>query len=357
MNRLWTLLVVLCGGEAWGSFGQQTTDRRMRFVAGANYIHDFNSRHNLRVGASVSWDRDRFGLASYDTLQRTETSVALSLFYTLKWKKSRLETGAKLEWLRTDYEGWKHNDFLPLPVANWEWQPGKKHNLQLSWTYQRQAPTLSQWLPWLLRSSTFQSVCQTILPEYTLAETLPLDGRDAFDATGGTDIYLAPLSSNLKLTGGVSLSNYDYVLTDVGRLPYRSLGYHVGAQLKSSFIGAFNFDVGGNFQHTRNRSTQISVSAVSGFANLYVQKGRWRAQAHGDLCRWAGDSRKAKTYGFVDAEVSFEAVRNRLTLIVRGENLLDTDTYVEESVDEFSHTVASYRLQPRRILFLAQLRF
>ena len=364
-NRLWTAAVGWVygrapqhygvdsldtdGGEAWGSFGQQTTDRRMRFVAGANYIHDFNSRHNLRVGASVSWDRDRFGLASYDTLQRTETSVALSLFYTLKWKKSRLETGAKLEWLRTDYEGWKHNDLLPLPVANWEWQPGKKHNLQLSWTYQRQAPTLSQWLPWLLRSSlssyrkgsgsvkdftnqvlrlsyrygnwsdlfvghilltylrssTFQSVCQTILPEYTLAEALPLDGRDAFDATGGADIYLAPLSSNLKLTGGVSLSNYDYVLTDVGRLPYRSLGYHVGAQLKSSFIGAFNFDVGGNFQHTRNRSTQISVSAASGFANLYVQKGRWRAQAHGDLCRWTGDSRKAKTYGFVDAEVSF----------------------------------------------------
>lgn len=50
-------------------------------------------------------------------------------------------------------------------------------------------------------------------------------------------------------------------------------------------------------------------------------------------------------------------MRNRLTLIARGENLLDTDTYVEESVDEFSHTVASYRLQPRRILFLAQLRF
>ena len=99
------------------------------------------------------------------------------------------------------------------------------------------------------------------------------------------------------------------------------------------------------------------ITMVIAFANLYVQAGRWRAQAHGDLCRWTGDGSSADTYAFVDMEVSYEVWRNRLTLFVRGENLLGADTYVEESFDETSHTYGVYRLHPRRVMFLAMFRF
>lgn len=286
-------------------------------------------------------------------------------------------------------------------MASWEWTPGRKHNLKAQWTFRRQTPGLYEWLPWTVRSSLnayqrgsgstrllsdqlmslsyqyggwsdlfvgnvfltylhsprYLSVRQDIHPEYILTETLPMEGRDAFTASGSTDFYLGPLSSNLKLSGGISLSSYDYVRADAGRLPYRQVSCQAGLQLKSSFQGAFNYDLGASYLHRRNRSADTRVAAVTAFANLYVQAGRWRAQAHGDLCRWTGRGSSADTYAFVDAEVSYEVWRNRLTLFVRGENLLGADTYVEESFDETSHTQGVYHLQPRRVMFLAMFRF
>ncbi len=416
-NRLWEAAVSWVYGRAPQQYGvdsltteseiptdrfeQQTTDRRMRLTGGVSYLHALNPHHSLRTNVMFHWDQDRFGLAAFDTLQLTETSLALSLFYTWKLRKARLETGAQLEWLRTDYNGLLRNDVLLQPVASWEWMPGRKHNLKVQWTFRRQTPDLHEWLPWTVRGSLnayqrgsgntrllsdqvmslsykyggwsdlfvgnvfltyvhsprYLSVQQDIHPEYILTETLPLEGRDAFTASGSTDFYLNSLSSNLKLSGGVGVSSYDYVRVDAGKLPYNNVSYRVGLQLKSSFQGAFNYDLGGNYLHRRNRSANTRVAAVTAFANLYVQAGRWRAQAHGDLCRWTGDGSSADTYAFVDMEVSYEVWRNRLTLFVRGENLLGADTYVEESFDETSHTYGVYRLHPRRVMFLAMFRF
>lgn len=84
-------------GTPTNRFGQQTTDRRMHLTAGVSYLHAFSPRHSLRINTTFRWDRDRFGLAALDTLQLTETSLALNLFYTWKLSKARLEAGTKLE--------------------------------------------------------------------------------------------------------------------------------------------------------------------------------------------------------------------------------------------------------------------
>lgn len=204
----------------------------------------------------------------------------------------------------------------------------------------------------------FLSTNRIIEQDYSQSEKILIKNKDLLSLNTDLNYYFKFITSNLKLNLGYSKSNFKNKVNSSNLREVTSSSYDYGVELRSSFIGAFNFHIGTNWTSSQTKtSLKNSYTDNVSFLNLSaVFNDKFDITAKSERY-YFGNLKKDKSYYFLDVEVRYKLIKDRLTLGLSGKNLFDTKTFRRYSISDIGTTVSEYRLLPRYVLLKAEIRF
>ena len=173
------------------------------------------------------------------------------------------------------------------------------------------------------------------------------------------DRYCKTISSNLKLNFGGSSSNYKNIINNSALREVKINTLNYGFELHSGFRGFFNFHLGTKWDYTEIKSTsKNSFTDNMTFLDLSLvinKKVNFKIQT--ERYYFGNLEKQNNKYYFVDIEARYNVKDNKLAFSISGNNLLNTETYRNYSINDISITKTEYKLQPRYILLKIEFRF
>ncbi len=206
------------------------------------------------------------------------------------------------------------------------------------------------------RNHDFFSTSTVLAQNYIQSEKALFKDRELLNVTSNIDRFIPIISSNLKLSLGYSQTNYKNIVNDVLR-KVTSNHYSLGFELRSAFLGFFNYHLGSKWstsviQTTSSNSFTNNMTFIdilfklSNTSNIQIQSERYFFGNTGD-----------NIYYFLDMDWKYIIKPNKLTLTLSGRNLLDTDSFRTASITDISALTTEYNLIPRYVLLKAEYRF
>lgn len=389
-------------------FKQGSTSKKQQSGVKINYLHRFNNKHMLEshIGIRTGVDEinvsDNFtGLGNAKCMRIKAWNYFGGLLYRFSGKKFSLTGGSTLNYRNVHLTN--EDTYLWLtPFCMWEWKPGKRHKLNFSWIYKHDYPSVAEIFPYTVRNSLnisssgaddikllshwlfdlnyqyggwtdnllanvnltflknerYYSSDFYITQDQMYVKKIPLKNKKGADLSGYVNYYISPLSSNIKLSGGVDYINYQYLINQSGSQSYKSIGYTCGLSAKSAFTGIFNFEAGSTYTRKILVDEDTYITKNNLYAALILSEERWNVDVHAEYSRWKGGVHSLSSYYcFLDAEIQYILKPGKWTVSLKGENLLNVNTYVENSINEISQSKYESRLLPRKLLMSIEYKF
>ncbi len=389
-------------------FRQISNGKKRQVGVNAGNLHRFNSKHSMtgHIGMRIDIDEIHISGKSADSDNAGAFQIKAwdyygGLLYYFSGRKFSLTGGVELNYY--DVCGTNRNTYLWLnPFYMWEWKLGKKHKLSMSWMYRHKYPDLIDVFPYVIRNSLttgIRGANGVKTPSYQVLDLnyqygdwidnlltsvnfvflkdeqyysslfhvtqnemyitrIPLKNKYGGSLSGNMDYYVSPLSANIRLSGGMDYMRYQYMVDPLGLLPYKSVGYTFGLSIKSAFVGIFNFDAGGIY--ARKVLTDMGEYIVKSnlYADLIFAGERWGVEVHAEYSYWKGGTHSISSdYCFMDAKMHYVIVPDKWRISLKGENLLNVKTYVENSLNEISQSRYESKLLPRKVLMSIEYKF
>lgn len=215
-----------------------------------------------------------------------------------------------------------------------------------------------------IKNHDFFSTNATLAQNFNLSERILIQDQEMYMLNTTIDRYFKALSSNLKLKFNFTQSNFENFVNDSGRREIASSNYGYGAELRSGFIGKFNYHIGTEFRTFRVTSTQdaISVSNTNtdnfSFLDLsYVFTDNLNLSLVTERYYFGGLASGNNTYYFSDLTAMYNTPNKKFRFSLSGKNLFNTRTFTNFSISDISTTTTSFRLLPRIILASVDFKF
>lgn len=389
-------------------FKQGSASKKQQFGVKINHLHRFDNKHMLESHTGIRTDLDEINVSDNYTnsgnaklMQIKAWNYYGGLLYRFSSEKFSLTGGSTLNCCNVHLTN--ENTYLWLtPFCIWEWKPAKRHKLNFSWIYKHDYPSLTEIFPYTVRNSLnisssgadeikllshwlfdlnyqyggwtdnllananliflknerYYSSDFYITQDQMYVKKIPLKNKKGASLTGYVNYYISPLSSNIKLSGGVDYINYQYLINQSGSQPYKSIGYTCGLSAKSAFNGIFNFETGSTYTRKILANEDTCITKNNLYAALILSEERWNVDVYAEYSHWKGGIHSLSSrYCFLDAEIRYVLKPGKWTVSLKGENLLNVNTYVENSINEISQSKYESRLLPRKILMSIEYKF
>jgi hypothetical protein len=388
------------------AFYQAHTSRKQQFHLTASHTHRFENKHTLHFSLGVNRDADQLNVTKNNSgnaegLQIEQWDYRAVAYYKYANKRISLTGGINLD--NYHIQTVEMHSYLWLkPYFMLEWKPGKIHTLNTTWIYQNNYPPVSDIYPHTIRTSLtsttrgadiikpssthlmefnylygnwtenflaninllflkkgqYYSSEFHIMPNAVYMQRIPMKDSHAISLSGQVDYFVPLLSSNIKLSGSINQEQSQYAIKSLGTQNYRSTGYTSGISIKSALYGIFNFDAGGMFIHNRLSHRQDFQVRHTLYTDLILADKRWGISGHTEYsCRKGGVQSLSVRYCFVDMQMNYVLKPGKWILYLKGENLLNVKTYVENAFDEISESRYEAMLLPRKVLLSVEFKF
>lgn len=172
------------------------------------------------------------------------------------------------------------------------------------------------------------------------------------------DYYLKFISSNLKLDLGYTKTKFSNRVNDSRLREIKSIDFHYGFELRSGFSGVFDYHLGLKWKKQEVKTNlSNSFSDKAGFLNLFfVLNNKLDFQLQSDYYDF-GNLNNNISYIFLDMDLKYKIKKNKLTIGLKGNNLLNTKKIRDISINDTGTSTTQYTLIPRYVLLNAELRF
>ncbi|MDO5656624.1 MAG: carboxypeptidase-like regulatory domain-containing protein [Flavobacteriaceae bacterium] len=197
-----------------------------------------------------------------------------------------------------------------------------------------------------------------ITPDFTQTQNMLIKDRKLFSAFSSVDYFIKKWDGNMKLNVGYFQSDFKNSVnsSDLRIVETQNLSY--GLQYRSVFDGFFNFDAGTEWRQNKiSSSTDYSFTDHISFLDVILTFSEKLNLEISSERYTFGNFDSNKTYYFFDFDTRFRLIENKLTLMLSGKNLFNTDSFKSQSISDISITTTNYRLLPRYILLKAEYRF
>lgn len=195
-------------------------------------------------------------------------------------------------------------------------------------------------------------------PNYTLRNTIRIDGAETLIANLTMDRYLKFISTNLKLNFNYFKSEFKNSVNDSELRLVKNTSFEYGFELRSAFDGIFNYNLGTKWNRsvikTTDRFSNTNATSFIDFNfnfdnnfNVEIQSERY----------YFGSFDTKKSYYFLDLESKYKMQNTNITFTLSGKNLLNVRTFREVFISDISTSTTSYRLTPRFLLLGVDFRF
>lgn len=208
------------------------------------------------------------------------------------------------------------------------------------------------------KNHDFFSTNTMIEQNFTQAKKIRIKDREFININSKIDYYIKFISSNLKLDLGYTQTEFKNIINDSYFREILSKSYYYGLELRSGFKGIFNFHMGTKWSTTAIQTTvENSFTDNISFLDLYfIFNNRFDAQIQSERYHF-GNLNTDNTYYFLDIDLRYKWLENKLTLGLTGKNLFNTKTFRNYSISDIGTSTTTYRLLPRYILLKAEYRF
>ncbi|MEI7830745.1 MAG: hypothetical protein WCI31_13295, partial [Prolixibacteraceae bacterium] len=364
---------------------------------------------NLSSGLSIK-SNDNYLEAPYgfhNDLRYTTNDAYFKIEYRVGLKKIALLSSLDFHQLYNQLEkigSSRHqNPFFINPRAGMEWKINEKNSILASYSYNRKNATIQdvydQYINTGFRSFTkgtgnfnqlnlstallnytyggwgkksfanallmfsknhdYFSNNMLVSQNYTMSEKILVKNKIFILFSSNFDRYLKLISSTLKLNVGFSESNYENTVNGSDFRKVTTKNYNGGFELRSGFDGNFNYHFGSKWTYIEiiTNSKANSIDNLSFLDLTFAPGKKFEIQLETERYYFGSLDKENNKYYFLDLNFRYTALENKLSFTLSGQNLLDTKTFRNYSIDDISISRTEFRLLPRFILLKAEYRF
>ena len=208
------------------------------------------------------------------------------------------------------------------------------------------------------KNHDFFSTNTAIGQNFTQAEKILIKDREFISINSKLDYYFKFISSNLKIDLGYTQSEFKNIVNNSNLRLIISNNYNYGLELRSGFKGVFNYHIG-----TKWLTTEIEASVNNSFTDnvsfldlsfIFNKKLDFELQSER---YYFGNLQTDNTYYFLDFDLRYKLIENKLTLRLTGKNLFNTERFRNFSISDIGTSTTEYRLLPRFVLLKLEYRF
>ncbi len=226
--------------------------------------------------------------------------------------------------------------------------------------------TLGNWGDKLYAVTTFNyskdrdffSTQSQITPDFSASEIVKFSGRETISANTTIDRYIKPISSNIKLNLGVTNSTFKNIVNNLLKDVNNIYGRY-GLELRSGFLGAFNFHIGTNWISTETTSNTISFNAMrnTSFFDITINiNNQLNFSLQNERYFFKELENNNNEYYFSDFTVRYTPKSKKWNFMLSGQNLLNTKTFRDVFIDDITNSITKYSLRERTILLTVDFR-
>lgn len=132
-----------------------------------------------------------------------------------------------------------------------------------------------------------------------------------------------------------------------------------GAELRSGFRVFFNYHVGSRWNYNKVQTTfENSFTNNISFVDLSLMfSDKFNIQIQSERYFFGNLDSSNNKYYFLDLEGRWTVKENKLSFAVSGNNLLNTNTFIDFAISDTGTSTTQYRLLPRYVLLKMEFRF
>ncbi|MGO1728624.1 MAG: carboxypeptidase-like regulatory domain-containing protein [Flavobacteriaceae bacterium] len=208
------------------------------------------------------------------------------------------------------------------------------------------------------KNHDFFSTNSVVKQDYTQTEKILIKDRYFLNLYTNIDFYVKPISSNIKLSLGYSKSDYENSVNGSDLRKIVSNNYIYGLELRSGFLGSFNFHIGTKWRYNKIKTTfNNSFTDNTSFINLtYVMNDK--LDLHVDSERYYfGSVDGDDVYDFLDFRINYKLLKDKINIGLIGKNLFNNEEFTNFTINDIGSTTTQYRLLPRMLLINLKYRF
>jgi hypothetical protein len=208
------------------------------------------------------------------------------------------------------------------------------------------------------KSHDFFSTNSQIRQNFVQTEAILINDREQFIINGSMDYFFKKLQSNLKLKLGYTQSEFKNIVNDSELRQVKSGNYQYGFEVRSAFMSLFNFHTGSQWLYNRIETNIVNsfTDNVSFLDLTFAFSAQFNFSLNAERY-YFGNLQNDNTYYFIDLDARYTVKQNKLTLILSGRNLSNTERFRSFAISDIGTSTSEYRLLPRFILLKAEYRF
>ncbi len=257
-----------------------------------------------------------------------------------------------------------YNDFVLTGFRNFNSGTGNFNQLDASaflLSYQ-----LGNWSDRFFANTTFSytknhdffSTNTIINQNFTQEEAIIIKDRETYDAKASFDYFIKKLSSNIKINLGFTQSEFKNVVNNSELREVSSVNYRYGLEFRSAFDSFFDFNIGSKWLSNGIKTTVTNefTDNISFLDLNFYLNDKFNMDLQTEHY-YFGNLQSDNTYYFLDFNARYTIKENKLTLMLSGKNLFNTNTFRNFTISDIGNSTTEYRLLPRYVLLKMEYRF
>ncbi len=197
-----------------------------------------------------------------------------------------------------------------------------------------------------------------IRSNFTQSSSVILRDREFYSINLSVDNFLEKLSSNIKLKLGISKNAFQNIVNQSELRSVNNLAFNYGLEYKSVFLGSLNFHFGTNWENTIiETSVKNKNLNNTSFLDLNFKiNEKFNFNLKNEQYYFGNISNK-NTFWFTDFQAFYKIKKNKLNLTLQANNLLNTNSFTNFSINDTGFFKSDFELLPRYFLLKFEYRF
>lgn len=209
------------------------------------------------------------------------------------------------------------------------------------------------------KNNNFYSTNSTIKQNYTQSNKIIVKDRNIASFSSNIDRYFKSIKSTFKINIGASETNFKNVVNNSNLREVKNFNLTYGLEMRSSFRGIFNYNIGSKWNYNQIKTTTINSYLDNMiFIDLtFIFNDKFNIQLQTERYYFGNLNKDINKYYFLDFDARYVIKQNKITLFLSGNNLLDTKTFRNFSINDINISQTEFQLQPRYLLLKMEYRF
>jgi hypothetical protein len=208
------------------------------------------------------------------------------------------------------------------------------------------------------RESDYFGNISRIEPEFSTSELALLRNRESYSYNLQSDYFIKAISSNLKAKFNYANTHFQNFVNQSGKRSIESQNINFGGELRSAFLGFFNYHIGSEWQYSEVKFSGKSTRTDNlTFLDLYFNIHKNTTIKLQNDRYFFGNLDGDSSFYFTELSVQYKLKESGLNFELVGHNLLNTNNLQNSNIGDTSTSLTDFRLIPRYVMLKVGFRF